>query len=95
MAAKYISTFNFCPKYVNNIDKIALQKKPEIKIFKSKFLFKTEEIPPKTESNAANTPIAKKLEYVYEIVGALIPKITPAIQPIRIAINITLYHYPF
>ena len=38
IAAKYISTFNFSPKIVNKIDKIAFPKNPVINIFKSKFL---------------------------------------------------------
>ena len=49
--------------------KISPQKNPEINIFKLKFPFKTDVIPPNTESNAAIIAIAKYPEYVYEIVG--------------------------
>ena len=59
IAAKYISTFNFCPNIVNKIDKIAFPKNPVINIFKSKFLFITDVIPPNTESSAAIIAIAK------------------------------------
>ena len=77
IAAKQISTFSFCPKYVSNIERIAFPKNPEINIFKSKFLFTTEAIPPNTESNAAIIAMAKQLEYVYGIIGALIPNQCP------------------
>ncbi len=62
-AAKYISTSNLSPKYVKSIAKIAFPKKPDTKIFISKFLFSTEFIPPNTESKAAIIAIAKYPEY--------------------------------
>ena len=82
-----MSKFNFCPKYVNAIESKLLQKKPDIKITKSKFFFNTDVIPPNTESNAATTAIAKNVEYVYGITGAFIPINAPIIHPIIIAIN--------
>ena len=85
IAAMYISTFNFCPKYVNNIANIALQKNPVINIIKSKFFFNIDVTPPNTESNAAITPIAKNIEYEYGIIGAFVPIIAPIIHPIIIA----------
>ena len=39
--------------------RIAFPKKPVTNIFKSKFLFITDVIPPKTESNAAIIAIAR------------------------------------
>ena len=54
-----MSTLSFCPKNVNNIDKIAFPKKPVMKIFKSNFPCTTDAIPPKTESKAAIIAIAK------------------------------------
>lgn len=74
IAAKQISTFSFCPKYVSNTDKIAFVKNPDTKILISKFPFTTDVIPPNTESSAAMMAIAKYPEYVYDIVGAFIPK---------------------
>ena len=71
-----------------------LQKKPDIKIVKSKFFFKTDVIPPNTESKAATTAIAKNVEYVYGIIGAFIPIRAPIIHPKIIAITIIL-HFPF
>ena len=65
-----------------------------LKIVKSKFFFKTDVIPPKTESNAATTAIAKNVEYVYGIIGAFIPIRAPIIHPKIIAITIIL-HFPF
>ena len=65
-AAKYISTFNFSPRYVKSIAKIAFPKKPDTKILISKFFFKTDVIPPKTESSAAIIAIAKYPEYEYD-----------------------------
>ena len=89
IAAKYISTFNFSPKYVNKIDKMAFPKKPETNILKSNFPFRVDVIPPNTESNAATIEIANYDEYVYGIIGMFIPIIAPIIQPIQIA-NITI-----
>ena len=89
-AAKYISRFNFCPKYVNTIESMLLQKNPVMKIVKSKFFFNTDVMPPNTESNAATTSIAKNIEYVYGITGAFIPINAPIIHPIIIAITIIL-----
>lgn len=77
IAAKYISTFNFCPKNVSNIESIAFPKNPETKTFKLKFPFKKAVIPPNTESIAAIIAIAKYFEYVYGIIGAKIPKSGP------------------
>ena len=57
--------------------KLHSQKKPDTKILISKFFFKTDVIPPKTESSAAIIAIAKYPEYEYEIVGKFIPNITP------------------
>ena len=54
-----MSTFNFCPKNVNNIAKTAFTKNPEINTFKSNFLFMLDAIPPNTESSAATIAIAK------------------------------------
>ena len=48
-----MSTFNRCPKYANNIAKIAFPKNPDKKTPISNFLFNDETIPPKTVSNAA------------------------------------------
>ena len=58
------------------------------KTLKSKFPFNVEEIPPNIESNAATIAIAKYFEYVYEIIGALTPNITPIKHPRIIAITI-------
>ena len=49
---------------VNKIESIAFPKNPVTNIFKSKFFFNKELIPPKTESNAAIIAIAKYPEYV-------------------------------
>ena len=46
------------------IESIAFPKNPVTNIFKSKFFFNKELIPPKTESNAAIIAIAKYPEYV-------------------------------
>ena len=64
IAARSMSTFSFCPKYVNKIDRIAFPKKPVTNIFKSNFLFSTATSPPKIESSAATIAIAKYPEYV-------------------------------
>ena len=77
--------------YVNAIESKLLQKNPDINITKSKFFFNTEVIPPKTESKAATTAIAKNVEYVYGIIGAFIPINAPIIHPIIIAIYIIFY----
>ena len=86
-----MSKFNFCPKYVNAIESILLQKNPDIKIVKSKFFFNTDVIPPKTESKAATTAIARNVEYVYGITGAFIPINAPTIHPITIAMIIIFF----
>jgi len=83
-----MSTFNFCPRYVNSIESIALPKNPVTNIFKSKFFLKVDAIPPNTESNAAIIAIAKYPEYVYEIIGILIPINAPIKHPNTIAIII-------
>ena len=66
-------------------------RNPDIKIVKSKFFFKTDVIPPNTESKAATTAIAKNAEYVYGITGTFIPTKAPTIHPITIAIIIILF----
>ena len=74
-----MSTFSLEPKYVNNIDKIAFPKKPDIKTPILKFLFKDATIPPNIVSSAATIPIARYSEYVYDIIGAKFPIKAPII----------------
>ena len=84
IAAKYISTFNFCPKYANNIVSIAFPKKPETKTFASNLFFIFEAIAPNIESNAAIIATDKYIEYVYGIAGITFPTTIPKTTPINI-----------
>jgi hypothetical protein len=63
-------------------------KKPETNTPTLNFLLIRDASPPKTESNAATTAIARNVEYVYGITGAFIPIKAPIIHPIIIAIKI-------
>ena len=89
-----MSTFNFSPKYVSKIDKIAFPKNPVTNVLKSKFPFIVAYIPPKTESNAATIDIATYEVYIYGINGKLAPTIIPNKHPIIIAI-INIVYPPF
>ena len=90
IAAKYMSTFNFSPKYVSSIASIAFTKNPEINTFISKFFLMFDAIPPNTESSAATIAIAKYCDTVYGIVGVRIPITTPNTHPTTIAIIIII-----
>ena len=59
IAARYMSTFNFCPNIVSSIASIAFPKNPVMNIVRLKFFFNVANIPPNTESNAAIIAIAK------------------------------------
>ena len=68
-----MSTFSLIPNQVSNIANSAFPKNPVINTFKSNFSFRTETIPPNTESNDAIIAIARYPVYAYDITGLLIP----------------------
>ena len=76
-AAICISRFNFIPKYTNIIVRRAFPKKPDIKTLKSNLPFILDAIAPNIVSNIASIATDTYIEYVYGIIGRLLPINTP------------------